>query len=237
MESLNYIKIIIFIQVILFSVGAIIAYNIPLNGKLERMLPKSIKAMISFSMLSCALVLFFNASEDTYLYSLFVFIGMLFSSIGDLIMCGIISMKNNLIGGMIFFSMAHINYATAYIGTMLKNGVDIRKFFIIAIGFFASIIFLGYKLVIKEYKKERNTEFFSIIYGAIIINMFLFSLFLAISVGKAWWITFIAAIIFMTSDSIIAITDIAKKPFESSGLWIWITYISAQMGIICSAAF
>lgn len=232
--GLNIIKYIIIIQCCLFLIGSVRAFNRPENHKFKRMLPRPIKASISFLMSFTAIIVFLNSNNLTHKYSMFVLIGMILSSFADLIMCRLIKTKNNLLGGMIIFSLAHINYTLAYISVMIN--VDVLKLYylIAAIVIFLSLVILEYRALIGEYSEEKITELGAIFYGAIITNMFIFSTFLFISVGGVFKYTFIAAIIFMISDCIIALTDILGCNFKLEGIAVWITYITAQMGIICA---
>lgn len=232
--GLETIKYIILIQCILFISGSIIAFNRPKNHKFKRMLPRPIKVSISFLMSFTAIIVFLNSNNLTHKYSMFVLIGMILSSFADLIMCRLIKTKNNLLWGMIIFSLAHINYVLAYISVMINADVFKLYYFIAAIVIFLSVVILEYKSFIGEYSRERIIEVGSIIYGAIIINMFVFAMFLFISVGGVFKYTFIAAIIFIISDCIIALTDILGYNFKLEGIAIWITYTTAQMGIICA---
>ncbi|SFB00834.1 YhhN-like protein [Clostridium frigidicarnis] len=232
--GLETIKYIIVIQCILFISGIIIAFNRPKNHKFKRMLPRPIKVSISFLMSFTAIIVFLNSNNLTHKYSMFVLIGMILSSFADLIMCRLIKTKNNLIGGMIIFSLAHINYALAYISVMINEDVFKLYYLIVAIVIFLSVVILEYKSFIGKYSEEKITELGAIFYGAIITNMFIFSMFLFISVGGVFKYTFLAAIIFMISDCIIASTDILGYNFKLEGIAVWITYITAQMGIICA---
>ena len=232
--GLNIIKYIIILQCCLFLIGSVIAFNRSENHKFKRMLPRPIKASISFLMSFTAIIVFLNSNNLTHKYSMFVLIGMILSSFADLIMCRLIKTKNNLLGGMIIFSLAHINYALAYISIMINVDVFKLYYLIAAIVIFLSLVILEYKALIGEYSEEKITELGAIFYGAIITNMFIFSMFLFISVGGAFKYTFIAAIIFMISDCIIALTDILGYNFKLEGIAVWITYITAQMGIICA---
>lgn len=231
----NFIRFVIVFQVFLFIVGGIIAFKRPKGHKFGRMLPRPIKAAISFSMLFTAFIIYNKGITQDYYYGLFVLIGMGFSSLGDLIMCGIIKTPNNLLGGMIAFSIGHINYAIAYGKTIEEKNGHITFLVIWALVIFIFLVSLGCRTLNRVLDKVSKVEIGAVIYGAIIVNMFVFSLFLLVNVGGRYWLTFLAAIIFMVSDSIIALTDIGGKHFEFEGLAVWITYISGQMGIICAS--
>jgi len=50
--------------------------------------------------------------------------------------------------------------------------------------------------------------------------------------GGWWWIIPLGAVLFYISDTIIGITDIGRVMLKRPHLWIWLTYIMGQMGII-----
>lgn len=235
MQDVNFIYYIIGVQIILFVIGGVIAFKRPKGHKYDRMLPRPIKAAISFTMILTAYIIYSKGLAVDYYYSFFILLGMGFSSLGDLIMCRLIKTPNNLVGGMIAFSIGHINYAIAYGKTIKESGKEINILIITAVIIFILLVGVGCKVMKSKLSKVGSVEIGSIIYGAIIVNMFLFSVFLVVNVGGRYWLTFFAAIIFMISDSIIAVTDIGGKHFELEGLAVWITYISAQMGIICAS--
>ena len=55
---------------------------------------------------------------------------------------------------------------------------------------------------------------------------------LAITLGGRWWSTLIGAVAFVISDDLIAITDIGSVRIKNISMWVWLTYVVAQMGII-----
>lgn len=233
-KSLLIIAVLFALQVIIFLLGAQLSLkNPPING-VERKLPLVVKIYISFSLMFGAFfILWTNTSEKTYVYSFFVFFGMMFSSIGDLIMARVIRVKNYLIGGIVFFALAHGFYITAYIKTMLRSNVPMKNYILVGIIVFGSFYLMERLVLIRKSQFNRATNLAVNLYGSLIVLMAFFAFSLAYSIGGGrWWITFIAALFFILSDSIIATYEISRIKIKNAGIWIWLTYIIAQMGII-----
>lgn len=197
------------------------------------------RIILSLSMAITAGILFLNQANFQR-SNIMIFIGMLFSFFGDLVMAAIIKTKNRLAYGMLLFSFTHISYTIAYLAIIWNNTNSsyLIGFYIAILVLILLICRMIYSSLQKEDGQENSKEFknrkYSIIYGGIIFNMFLSSVLLYVTLGGRWWMTTLSAIIFMMSDGIIALKDIAHKNIKHSEFLIWLTYVIAQMGIICS---
>lgn len=232
-NSLTIICVLFILQVSLFLLGAAISLRKTRVSGAGRRLTLVIRMYISFSLVFTAFIIFWtNSSQETSLYSFFVFLGMAVSFVGDLIMTRVMLVKMRLVDGMIFFSAAHGFYITAYIKTMILNNVQLRNYVLLDIIVFLVVIVCEWLILIRKSNKIKLTYIAGIIYGGILTSMTVFAFSLAVSVGGRWWITCVAAVFFIVSDLIIAITEIGNVKLKNTGLWVWLTYVAAQMGII-----
>lgn len=235
--SLLVLSFIIVFQAGIFLITAITQWKDYRNkglgfGKIPRIL-------LSLSMVITSGILFLNQTSFQG-SNIMIVIGMLFSFFGDLVMAAIIKTKNRLAYGMFLFSFTHISYTIAYLAVIWNNTNSsyLIGFYIAILVLILLICRMIYSSLQKQNEHENSKEFknkkYSIIYGGIIFNMFLSSFLLYVTLGGRWWTTTLFAIIFMISDGIIALKDIAHKNIKHSEFLIWLTYVIAQMGIICS---
>lgn len=234
---MTYIFLLIFtFQVIIFLAGAIISLRNPaggLNGT-DRELPLKVRVILSLSLVLTALSIWTSVSGKDSVYTLFVFLGMSFAFVGDLIMADVIKLKDRLVGGMLFFAVAHLLYITAYINTIHSYDKSLKTYIFYALVIFISASTLGWMNFIKNKEKPKKVNNGSLIYGYLIAIMGAFAFTLALTLGGKWWITSLAAVIFMSSDMLIGVTEIGKMKIKNVSLLVWLTYVAAQMGIIYS---
>lgn len=229
------ILVIFILQLLLFFLGTMISLKNPLVNGAGRKLPISVRLYLSISLAFTAFFIAYNNKAiNTASYSTFVFIGMFSSLIGDLFMAKLIRIKNRLVGGIIFFSLAHGFYITAYIKTMYDNNIMLSRYIFLSISIFLLFYMVSLVLCLKKLIKLNINNVAVLTYTSIIFTMGVFAFSLAVSLGSKWWITFIGALLFMISDSIIALTEIWNIRLKNTGLWVWLTYVAAQIGIIYS---
>ena len=65
--------------------------------------------------------------------------------------------------------------------------------------------------------------------------MLCFAFITALQLAGWWWMILVGAFLFFISDTIIGITDFGGLAMIRPHLWIWLTYIPAQMGILYGA--
>lgn len=221
-------KIVFIAQIILILTDVILNFLKCTDEKKIRLYSVTARMLLSLSFIISALcVLMYNKN---YRYSLFVFSGTFFSFAGDIVMASIVKCRDRIKGGIVFFSIMHMLYIAAYVSQIIKSSTCAYDFV------FVGFIFDCYCYFIYNIKsKEKLNGIFFIFYGTVIITMSLCALGLAMFVKGPWILTFSSSLIFILSDSIIAIGDNIKLSAKRDVL-IWITYTAAQMGIIYSAA-
>lgn len=234
-SSLTYLFILIFsFQVMVFVSGAIISLREPaggLNGT-DRLLPLRVRIILSLSLVLTAMSAWSLITGKDSSYSFYVFIGMSFSFIGDLIMAEVIKVKDRLTSGMMFFAITHCLYITAYINAIHSYNKSLKTYIIYGLILFLGLSLLGWSKFVKNKEKPKEVNMGSFIYCCLIATMNAFAFTLALTLGGKWWITSIAAVVFMLSDMLIAVTEIGRVKIKNVSLLVWLTYVAAQMGII-----
>lgn len=223
-------KIVFIAQIILILTDVILNFLKCTDEKKIRLYSVTARMLLSLSFIISALcVLMYNKN---YRYSLFVFSGTFFSFAGDIVMASIVKCRDRIKGGIVFFSIMHMLYIAAYVSQIIKSSTCAYDFLYLSALYLIAIAIL---YIILKVKKKLNGIFF-IFYGTVIITMSLCALGLAMFVKGPWILTFSSSLIFILSDSIIAIGDNIKLSAKKRDVLIWITYTAAQMGIIYSAA-
>lgn len=172
-----------------------------------------------------------NCIPNLKLYSLMILLGMIFSAIGDGIMAYVIEVKNRLVSGMTFFSLAHLFYIIGYIIATVKLGYYFSRIWIILIlGYI--LIYALWRLLAYSKNNSLKLNIVGLIYALIIGTMALCALNLAILSNGAFLYTALGAILFILSDSLIAISEIQGKNIKYSALLVWNTYVIAQIFIV-----
>ena len=222
--------IILILEVILFLCGLFISLKkAPLKDN-NREIPKVLRMMLTINLSLLAIIIFLDRNLSFYNYRMFVFIGMIFSTLGDFAMAGILKSKNKFILGMSLFAVTHFFYISAYI-SMFSLTQNLKIVFITFLCFYL-IIYIIFKSFILSGKKSAF-QLAAMLYGFIIGAMASFSMILFIVNGSPFLLTALGGIIFMSSDMIIALAEIGKHKIKNKGIYVWITYILAQLLIIC----
>lgn len=202
------------------------------EGKIDGELHTVVKMLFSFSMIIIAFTFWqLNESQIFNRYLLLIFIGMTFSAIGDMAMAKLIRAKDRLIMGMSFFSLAHVFYVLSYIQITKKLDYSFNKLTIIfPIGCIVSLCIWKFFV----YNKDKSFKFncVSLIYSMVISTMAFLALNLAIESKGEFLVLAIGAVIFMISDFIISISEIKERGPKNQSIWVWITYVIAQICII-----
>lgn len=221
-------ELILFIQVILFISGT-------LWGKFLD-LPPLFAIILSGSFLVIA---YYFSQKNKTTYSKFISLGVMFCFLGD------ISQKNIIpgrpISSAIFFSFAHISFITGYIKTIYREHVKIvnNTSFALLILYYSLYIVIWYLIfqqsnfiTINIFENQINRTLVilgSLVYGFLVSTMAFIGLFLFMS-NKAYIKTAIGSLMFLISDSTLAIFTIYPLPFLN--IIIWLTYLTALWGII-----
>lgn len=231
----SIIFIIIILQVIIFLIGLNISWKSKSTKNKDKQLPLIVKVYISMTLVISAFYLWWNNTESTlYYYTLCVMVGMILSFAGDLIMSRVIKRTSKLKGGIILFGLAHCFYILAYLSTILSYNESIGNLLIVII---LVVMFNVFVLIVllKKHNKNKYMTLGVCVYGSIIGFMVSIALTLAILIGGRFWIAFVGASIFVISDFLVLLRTTLRCEIKNISLWIWFTYVLAQMGIIyCS---
>lgn len=157
----------------------------------------------------------------------FMIAGLLFSWAGDIILEFSGAHASMFIPGLACFLLAHIMYLTVFITTPGKNSIIGNR-----IQLLLPVIIYGVTLVLYLYGDLKELKLPVIVYAIVILFM------LAAAINriekvkkKSFWLVLAGAILFVISDSAIAINKFSYK-FEYSGIVIMSTYIAAQYLIV-----
>ena len=152
-------------------------------------------------------------------------------SVEDLSLMGIPKNPNFFLVGLAGFLVAHMLYAIAFSDVSSKTAVPLlkRKFWV-AIPLVLYMVALLYKLVPAISNNPLTKPFLGpvLIYSLAIATMVAFALNRFGRVNdKSFALVFGGALLFMLSDSIIAINKFLS-PFETAGIFIMVLYIAGQ---------
>jgi uncharacterized membrane protein YhhN len=164
-----------------------------------------------------------NLKPLTNRLHLFMIAGLLFSWAGDIILEFSESNGNMFIPGLICFLLAHIMYLTVFISTPGKNSLLSSRALLLL-----PVIVYGLGLVLYLYSDLNEMKLPVIIYAIVILLMLTGAINRIDKVKKkSYWLVLSGAILFVISDSAIAVNKFSYK-FEYSGILIMSTYITAQ---------
>jgi len=173
-------------------------------------------------------VYYFHHSEYR---SAVVWLALLFSFSGDVLLMFESKQSNFFLFGLAAFFMAHIFYILAYRqhqDPSMENSLKgIQK-----IRFSFPIVLAGTGLIVILYPSLGPLKFPVVVYALILIIMVLNSIFrFGRTNNQSFWLVFAGSALFMLSDSLLAINKFFK-PVPGAGLWIMSTYIFAQFLIV-----
>lgn len=222
---MNEIYILLIGQIIIFVAGAIYAIMQTNQTRGNRPLPLVIRLILSFSLTIGAIWIWLQ--DPSIAYHQWVAIGMTLSTLGDLFMAGLIPFGHRLIGGMVAFAIAHCFYVTAF----LQTGISWNGFWIglLAYGLF---LIIGWFFFIRNPNQDKLFTLGALIYGLWVGGMACFAFALYYANHGMWWVPAFGGLLFVISDFIIGVTDIGGRKVKYDPLWIWLTYVAAQMCII-----
>jgi uncharacterized membrane protein YhhN len=213
----------VFLFLFFFSALAHLAGNVSASGWLH---------MISKPLLMITLAGYYFASAEER--SIVTIGAIFFSLVGDVLLLD----GSNFVFGLIAFLVAHLLYIFSYRQHRFETDVEgLQGIQRIRLAF--PIILAGTGLVVILYPKLDGLRLQVIIYAAVITTMVLTALFrFGKTNSQSFWMVFLGAVLFMISDSLLAINKFLTPLFQS-GFWIMLTYIAAQYliveGLICHA--
>ncbi len=182
---------------------------------------------ISKPLILVSLSLYYYFSTDRENRSVSFLLGLFFSLAGDVLLMD----PSNFVLGLVAFLLAHIMYILAYRQHRHEESTDeLRGIQRIRLAF--PIILAGTGLVVVLFPVLGALQIPVLIYSAVITTMVLTALFrYGKTSSQSFWLVFMGAILFMISDSILAVNKFLE-PVSRSGLYIMITYIAAQYLIV-----
>lgn len=192
-------------------------------------LPLSARVILSTSLVVAALLIALSL-RSTAAY--FILLGMILSFLGDMFNAGVISLPVPLIGGMSAFGAAHCLYIFAFFILVKETGALFSAYFWIVLAAVWLVTAICWRLFIYNPEKMHALNAGSLIYAFLIGAMTSFTFAVGLELGGWWWTILPGALLFYLSDTIIGITDIGRVALKRPHLWIWLTYVLGQMGII-----
>jgi len=156
-----------------------------------------------------------------------VLLAILFSLVGDVALMFEAFYALSFIVGLIAFLVAHIFYILAYRHHQREQITDALQG-IQKIRFAFPVVLAGTGLVVILYPTLGPLKFPVMVYALVLVLMVLNGLFrYGRTNSKSFWMVFGGAILFMISDSLLAINKFLV-PITQSGFFIMGTYIAAQ---------
>lgn len=192
-------------------------------------LPLPARVILSLSLLMAAFLISLSLRSTLGYLVLF---GMILSFFGDLFNAEVIPLPVPLIGGMIAFGAAHFFYIAAFIFLLKLTDTRIPPYFWIILAAVWLITAISWRLFIRNPEKLAVLNLGSLFYALLIGTMFTFALTASLELGGWWWTVSSGALLFFVSDTIIGITNIGRIEMKKPHLWIWLTYVLGQMGIV-----
>lgn len=156
---------------------------------------------------------------------------LVFSLAGDVLLMQAKSTESYFILGLASFLIAHVFYIFAYRQHRGDNSPnELQGVQRIRLAF--PVILAGTGLVVVLYPVLGNLRTPVVLYAVVLVGMVLQALFrFGRTVAPSFWLVFAGALLFMLSDSLIAINKF-MVPVDHAELVIMTTYIAAQFFII-----
>ena len=181
------------------------------------------------TMATIILSVILNISSSPSLYQTMIFVGLIFSMIGDIFL---INQKRFFIFGLISFLLGHLCYSAAF----LTNSIYLNAAYNLV---FAAVVYLIYCGILLKilWRNLNRLKIPVIVYSVVLVTMS----WLALGVYFSNPIlpaldAFVGSVFFVASDSILAFNKF-KKPIPLAASWILGTYFLAQWLIAHSIGF
>ena len=183
-----------------------------------------VKALIIPVLISLALV---NLSPLKNRLQKLMVAGLFFSWAGDVFMELSNTSENMFIPGLLCFLLAHVMYLTVFFFTPGKNCILVNRVYLLI-----PVLIYGIALVTWLYADLKEMRLPVVLYAFVILAMLTGSINRMEKVNKkSFYLVLAGAILFVISDSVIAINKFSHQ-FEGSGIIIMSTYIVAQYFIV-----
>jgi uncharacterized membrane protein YhhN len=174
---------------------------------------------------------YYLSSVEVEHRSMAVAVAVFFSLLGDVLLMLQIKSEHFFVFGLASFLVAQMFYIFAYRQHRLESHPDeLQGVQRIRLAF--PVILAGSGLVFILYPSLGSLRIPVVVYSVVIVTMVLNALFRYGRTGtKSFWMVFIGAVLFMISDSTIAINKFLK-PVNAAEFIVMSTYITAQYLII-----
>ena len=166
--------------------------------------------------------------------SVLFLVALVFCWLGDVLLIFVTSNELFFMGGLVSFLIGHIIYIFCY--RQLQGNQNLNELLgSQKVRFAFPIILAGTGLVVILYPSLGELKIPVMVYALAITLMTLSALFrYGRTSKKSFGFIFFGAILFMTSDSLLAINKF-KEPFSAAGTLIMLTYCLAQFFIVDGA--
>jgi uncharacterized membrane protein YhhN len=194
---------------------------------LAQLLAIELLFMVTKPLIMVSLLFYYLSSAEQGYRSRVLVLAIVFSFAGDVLL-----MKEEyFISGLIAFLISHILYIFAYRELSSEDSGDALNGLQRARLAFP-IILAGSGLVVILFPVLGDLKIPVILYAAVLAFMVITALFrFGRTIPSSFWMVFAGAVLFMISDSILAINKFLS-PVTSSGVLIMSTYMAAQFLII-----
>jgi uncharacterized membrane protein YhhN len=178
-------------------------------------------------MIMISLLFFYLFSTEHTERSRALFLAIVFSFVGDVLLME----DSYFISGLVAFLLAQVMYIFAY--RQYRNEPDegsiqglqrLRLAFPVVLG--------GTGLIVILFPVLNDLRIPVMIYAVVLMLMVITAIFrMGRTQQSSFWMVFVGAVLFMISDSLIAINKFLD-PFSMAGFWIMATYAPAQYLIV-----
>jgi uncharacterized membrane protein YhhN len=191
--------------------------------------PSFLAAFILKTLIIPVLMVLFltNLRTAENLLNKLILAGLIFSWAGDVLLEVPEGAAGLFIPGLVCFLLAHIMYLSVFFLTSGENFILRRGIF-----FIVPLVIYGTGLVYYLYNGLGDMRMPVILYTAVILTMLAGAINRLKKVNRAsYWLVLAGAILFVVSDSAIAV-DKFWHHFSGSEIMVMLTYISAQYLIV-----
>jgi uncharacterized membrane protein YhhN len=173
------------------------------------------------------LILWTNMVRENRKMNIIMFAALTFSWAGDIALEFTSENGNIFILGLVFFLLAHIMYLVVFLTTPGKSSILSNRIYLLI-----PVLVFGFGLVYFLYNDLGDMRIPVILYAVVILLMLTGAINRIEKVNrKSYWLVLAGAILFVISDSAIAVNKFSM-PFKASSIVIMTTYIIAQYLIV-----
>jgi len=179
-----------------------------------------------------SLGIYYASSVEREHRSVALLAAIVFSLVGDVLMLWSKHTESYFVLGLASFLIAHLFYIFAYRQHRGENSPDELQG-VQRIRLALPVVLAGTGLVVVLYPLLGELRVPVVLYAIVLISMALQALFrFGRTTIPSFWLVFTGALLFMLSDSLIAINKF-MMPVGHAELWIMGSYMAAQYFIVC----